>query len=104
VPLTHCPHCGDALASEADEILEQMLIEAAPVCPHVIREAARLEASQVGFTRLAHAILPISGKPEIGGHLILRDASLRDAPQDRGGARARDLPATYAASIPSAFM
>lgn len=52
VPLTPCPHCGDALASETDEILEQTLIEAAPVCPQVIREAGRLEASQVGFPDL----------------------------------------------------
>jgi hypothetical protein len=34
---------------ETDEILEQTLIETAPVCPQVIREIARLEASQVGF-------------------------------------------------------
>src|SRR5689334_24830233 len=26
-PLTHCPHCGDALAPETDEPLEQTLIE-----------------------------------------------------------------------------
>ena len=36
-PLTHCPHCGDALAPETDESLEQTLIEAPPVRPHVIR-------------------------------------------------------------------
>src|SRR6476660_8075001 len=36
-PLTHCPHCGDALAPETDETLEQTLIEAPPVRPHVIR-------------------------------------------------------------------
>src|SRR4029078_5795505 len=35
-PLTHCPHCGDALAPETDETLEQTLIEAPPVRPHVI--------------------------------------------------------------------
>ena len=37
VPLTHCPHCGDALAAETDALLEQTLIEAPPVRPHVIR-------------------------------------------------------------------
>jgi transposase len=37
VPLTHCPHCGDALALETDALLEQTLIEAPPVRPHVIR-------------------------------------------------------------------
>ena len=36
-PLTRCPHCGGALAPETDEILEQTLIEAPPVRPHVIR-------------------------------------------------------------------
>jgi hypothetical protein len=36
-PLTHCPHCGDALAPETDETLEQTLIEAPPVRPHAIR-------------------------------------------------------------------
>lgn len=36
-PLTHCPHCGDALAPETDETLEQTLIEAPPARPHVIR-------------------------------------------------------------------
>lgn len=36
-PLTHCPHCGDALAPETDELLEQTLIEAPPARPHVIR-------------------------------------------------------------------
>jgi len=36
-PLTHCPRCGDALAPETDETLEQTLIEAPPVRPHVIR-------------------------------------------------------------------
>ena len=56
----------------------------------------RLEAPQVGFTRLAHSILPISGKPEIGGRPILRDARANEpcalhlcvarAPQDEGGA------------------
>src|SRR4051812_31934130 len=36
-PLTRCPHCGDALAPETDELLEQTLIEAPPARPHVIR-------------------------------------------------------------------
>src|SRR3954449_7617626 len=36
-PLPHCPHCGDALAPETDETLEQTLIGAPPVRPHVIR-------------------------------------------------------------------
>lgn len=36
-PLTRCPRCGGALAPETDEILEQTLIEAPPVRPHVIR-------------------------------------------------------------------
>ena len=36
-PLTHCPHGGEALAPETDEILEPTLIEAPPVRPHVIR-------------------------------------------------------------------
>ena len=37
VPLTRCPHCGGALAPETDALLEQTLIEAPPVRPHVIR-------------------------------------------------------------------
>ena len=33
--------------------------------------------TQVGYSRLGHLILPISGKPEIGAVLILRDARTR---------------------------
>lgn len=36
-PLTHCPHCGQALAAATDEALEQTLIEAAPARAQVIR-------------------------------------------------------------------
>ena len=36
-PLTQCPHCGEALKPETDEILEQTLIEAPLACPQVIR-------------------------------------------------------------------
>src|SRR5689334_5659048 len=36
-PLTHCPHCGDALAPETDELLERTLIGAPRARPHVIR-------------------------------------------------------------------
>lgn len=38
-PLTHCPHCGEALEPETDEVLEQTLIEAPVACPQVIRLA-----------------------------------------------------------------
>ena len=34
----------------------------------------RAMPTQVGYSRLGHLILPISGKPEIGAVLILRDA------------------------------
>src|SRR5258707_5876108 len=44
------------------------------VCFHKLDFAAmRLEAPQVGYSRLAHSMLPISGKPEIGGRPVLRD-------------------------------
>jgi len=45
----------------------------------------RLEAPQVGFTRLAHFKMLISDKPEISGRLALRDALLRNAPQGEAG-------------------
>src|SRR4051812_41266877 len=62
-PLTHCPHCGVALAPETDEILEQTLIEAPPVAgppargpsrhpPQLVsrlRPAGRLDASAPGL-------------------------------------------------------
>jgi transposase len=37
VPLTHCPHCGQALAAATDEAFEQTLIEAPPPRAQVIR-------------------------------------------------------------------
>lgn len=37
VPLPHCPHCGDRLAAETDEAVEQTIIEIPPVRPETIR-------------------------------------------------------------------
>ena len=37
IPLEHCPHCGDTLAPETDEVVEQTIIEVPPVRPEVIR-------------------------------------------------------------------
>ena len=37
VPLECCPHCGDRLVAETDEIVEQTIIELPPVRPEVIR-------------------------------------------------------------------
>jgi hypothetical protein len=39
----------------------------------VRRGVSKHEGTQVGCSRLEHSILPISGKPEIGRRLILRD-------------------------------
>src|SRR5262249_20249873 len=41
---------------------------------HRLRCVSKHEGTQVGCSRLGHSILPISGKPEIGVVLILRDA------------------------------
>ena len=54
-PLTHCPHCGDALAPETDEILEQTLIEAPPAHPHVIRLVTHRNACRGCGRRVASA-------------------------------------------------
>lgn len=37
VPLERCPHCGDRLAGETDQVVEQTIIEVPPVRPQVIR-------------------------------------------------------------------
>jgi transposase len=37
VPLEQCPHCGDRLAPETDQVVEQTIIEVPPVRPEVIR-------------------------------------------------------------------
>jgi transposase len=37
VPLERCPHCGDRLAAETDQVIEQTIIEIPPVRPQVIR-------------------------------------------------------------------
>jgi transposase len=37
VPLERCPHCGDRLRIEKDEVIEQTIIELPPVRPQIIR-------------------------------------------------------------------
>ena len=37
VLLEHCPHCGERLAAETDEVVEQTIIDIPPVRPEVIR-------------------------------------------------------------------
>jgi len=37
VPLERCPHCGDRLTGERDQVIEQTIIEVPPLRPQVIR-------------------------------------------------------------------
>jgi transposase len=37
IPLEHCPYCGERLAPETDQVIEQTIVEIPPVRPEVIR-------------------------------------------------------------------
>src|SRR3954449_10627879 len=65
-PLTHCPHCGDALAPETDEPLEQTLIEAPPARPHVIRLVTHRNRCR-GCGRWVASAPPVQVSPAGGG-------------------------------------
>jgi hypothetical protein len=57
------------------EALEALILRS----PASVSEAGVSKDTQVGCCRLAHSIVPISGKPEIGGGHSVLAAILRDA-------------------------
>ena len=75
-PLTRCPHRGGALAPETDEILEQTLIEAPPVRPHVIRLVTHRNLCRGWRVASTHPLQVSTAGGAAGAHLGPRALAL----------------------------